>query len=119
MFKKVIANTGAQIVGKVFTATISALIAFTIARSLGASGFGDFTKTFVFVGYFYTLADFGLNSIFVKLDKDNSLFQYLFGLRIVLSTLLVSLAFLIDLFLPYNPQTHVGFSPAVKIAIAI
>ncbi len=122
MFKKVIFNTGYQIIGKVITASATLIITLLIAKSLGPAGYGDFTKIFVFIGYFYTIADFGLNNIYIKLshkEKDENLIRYLVGLRIVISIFLAIMAIIISLILPYNPQLGLGFSPFVKIAIAI
>src|SRR3990167_10041158 len=113
MFKKVLFNTGWQVVGKVVTASSTLLITLIIGRSLGPSGFGEFTKIFVFVGYFYIIADFGLNSIYVKyarstsevestlhLGGEGSLFRALLGLRVVISIFLVTSAILVTFFLP-------------------
>lgn len=122
MFKKVIYNTSYQIIGKIITASATLVITLLIAKSLGPTGYGDFTKIFVFIGYFYTVADFGLNNIYIKLshkENDEKLIRYLVGLRIVISTFLAFLAILIGFILPYNPALGLGFSPFVKIAIAI
>lgn len=132
MFKIVLYNTGSQIVGKVVTASSTLLITLLIGRSLGPAGFGEFTKIFVFVGYFYTFADFGLNSIFVKLANftsevknfhhlggASSLFKVLLGLRLVMALTLTAVAIFITFFLPYNQQASTGFSPLVKTGIVI
>ena len=117
MFKKVIYNTGSQIAGKVVSATSTLIITLLIGKSLGPAGFGEFTKIFVFIGYFYTFADFGFNSIYVKEKSQNSTFRVLIGLRIVLSLILAIIAIIISLVLPYNPEASVGFSPQVKLGI--
>ncbi|MBI2327131.1 flippase [Candidatus Curtissbacteria bacterium] len=121
MFKTVIVNTGAQIAGKVITAATTLLVTFIIARTLGEAGYGEFTKIFVFVGYFYVLADFGLNTIFIKLAKDNPVpeLKHLFGARFALALFLIVIAVIISRLLPFNPQTHTGFSPLVKLGIII
>lgn len=121
MFKKVILNTGSQIMGKIVSATSTLIITFLIGRSLGAAGYGDFTKIFVFVGYFYILGDFGLNTIFIKLmgEKISYIFQVMIGVRIALALFLTLLSIFIAFLLPYDPQTLVGFSPLVKIGITI
>jgi len=132
MFRKVLFNTGWQVVGKIVTAFSTLLITLIIGKSLGPSGFGEFTKIFVFVGYFYIIADFGLNSIYVKyarstsevestlhLGGEGSLFRALLGLRVVISIFLVTSAILVTFFLPHNPQTLTGFSPLVKTGIMI
>ncbi len=120
MIKKVFYNAGAQIIGKVITASSTLFITIIIARSLGNEGYGDFTKVFVFVGYFYTVADFGLNTVFIKNENQDKVFiKYLAGLRLIIGFCLVLTAILISLFLPYNHQLAIGFSPQVKLGIAI
>lgn len=122
MFKKVIFNTSAQIIGKVITASTTLLITLLIVRSLGPAGYGDFTKIFVFIGYFYSFADFGLNNIYIKLanSKGNeNLIRYLVALRLIISIFLAAVAIGISFFLPYDSSLGIGYGPAVKIAIAV
>ncbi|OGD84253.1 hypothetical protein A2165_01230 [Candidatus Curtissbacteria bacterium RBG_13_40_7] len=122
MFKKVIYNTGAQIIGKGITAGTTLLITILIGRALGEAGYGDFTKIFVFVGYFYTLGDFGINAVYIKLadDKNNFiLLRSLVGLRLFITLSLAIAAILISFLIPYNPQTGIGFSPMVKLGIIV
>lgn len=124
MFKKVFYNTGAQIVGKGITASITLLITLIIGRTLGPAGYGDFTKIFVFVGYFYTLADFGLNTIYIKIARENQIknLRPLLGLRVLIGIALALVAITIAQLFPYNPDnpaTSTGFSPLVKVGIII
>ncbi|MCR4324694.1 MAG: flippase [Candidatus Curtissbacteria bacterium] len=122
MFKKVIYNTGAQVIAKGVSATTTLIVTLIIARTLGARGYGEFTKIFVFVGYFYTLADFGLNAFFVKdaaAPDESRLFRALIGLRILLSIALALIAILVTFFLPYDHNTSTGFSPLVKLGISV
>jgi len=122
MLKKVIVNTASQLIAKGFTATSSLIVTILIGRALGESGFGQFTKIFVFAGYFYTLVDFGLNSIYVreaKKEDEIRLFKVLLGLRLFLSALFFLLAVTIAFFLPYDLQTQTGFPPLVKLGIYI
>ncbi|MDP2632775.1 MAG: flippase, partial [Candidatus Curtissbacteria bacterium] len=121
MFKKVIFNTGAQVVGKAITASITLLITVIIGKNLGPAGYGDFTKIFVFVGYFYTLADFGLNSIYIKIAKENEIthLKPLLGLRLLIGISLALVAVVASRFFPFDSTTATGFSPLVKTGIAI
>lgn len=122
MIGKVFYNAGSQLVGKGFTAGATLLVTIFIGRALGPQGFGEFTKIFVYVGYFYIVTDFGLNSIFVKGAQEKSLvssLKVLVGLRLSLSLVLALLAVLIASFLPYDPNLATGFSPTVKIGIAL
>ncbi len=121
MYKKVFYNTTAQVIGKIITASATLLITLLIGKSLGPAGYGDFTKIFVFVAYFYTFADFGFNTIYIKLAHSDKkeLINYLLGLRLLLSIILVFLAITISQLLPYNPASGIGFSPLVKFGIII
>ena len=122
MFKKVIYNTASQVVGKLITATSSLLITIIVGRSLGPAGYGDFTKIFTFVGYFYTIANFGFNAIYIKLttgEPQSTLIRALVGLRLIVSVFLASVAISMSFLLPYNANLGTGFSPLVKIGIVI
>jgi len=122
MFRKVFYNAASQIVGKFVTASVTLVVTLLISKSLGPSGYGEFTKIFVFVAYFYTLSDFGLNSIFVKItgakNQINNL-RALVGLRLMISLVLVSVAVSLGFLLPYDSESTIGFSPIVKTGIAI
>lgn len=121
VLKKVIYNTGAQIIGKAITASITLLITAIIFRTLGKAGYGDFTKIIVFVGYFYTVADFGLNAIYIKIAKEDEIehLRPLIGLRLLIGISLAAVATIIASILPYNQFLATGFSPLVKTGIAI
>lgn len=122
MFKKVAYNTGAQVAGKFVTAATTLLVTIIIGRSLGEAGYGNFTKIFTFIGYFYTFADFGLNAIYIKSAKPSTeqyLLKLLIGLRIIIATSLIFITIALGYILPYNSSTGIGFSPLVKIGIAL
>lgn len=122
MYKKVILNTASQIIGKAITASSTLLVTIIIGNALGEEGFGEFTKIFVFVGYFYTAADLGLNSIYVKVADDKNqqrLLRILTGVRLILSSFFAAAAIIIAFLIPYDPVASTGFSPIVKAGIAI
>ena len=122
MFKKVLKNTFFQLIGKATTGVTTLVITIIIGRALGPAGYGDFTKIFVFVGYFYIFADFGLNAVFIKLTQkegEEQLLKYLIGLRIAGALVLAVIASSVAILLPYNPSTHLGFSPLVKAGIIL
>jgi len=122
MVKKVFYNVASQVFGKGLTATSTFIVTILISRALGEAGYGDFTKIFVFIGYFYTLADFGLNSIYVKIADDKNqikLLEALLATRLLMAIGLAATAIMIGFLVPYNPASATGFSPLVKIGIAI
>lgn len=122
MFKKVAYNTSAQVAGKFVTAATTLLVTIIIGRSLGEAGYGNFTKIFTFIGYFYTFADFGLNAIYIKSTSQKTeqhLLKLLIGLRIIIAASLIFITIAIGYILPYNSSTGIGFPPLVKIGIAL
>lgn len=122
MYKKIFYNTATQTLGKVITASCTLLVTILIGKALGEAGYGEFTKVFVFVGYFYTLTDFGLNTVYVKIaheENEVSLLKNLLGLRLIIGVTLALGAILASFFLPYNPASQTGFSPLVKLGIII
>ncbi len=123
MFRKVIYNTSSQIVAKIISALVTFLVTILISNSLGETGYGDFTKIFVFIGYFYTLADFGLNAVYIKITKSPKdqlhYLKTLLGQRLVLAGTLTLLAIVTSMFLPFNSSTLIGFSSLVKLGIVL
>lgn len=122
MYKKVFYNTASQIFGKAITASSTLIVTVIIGNALGEAGFGELTKIFVFVGYFYTLCDLGANSIYIKIATDsntNSLLKALLAARLSLSLFFALIAGAIALLVPYDPQLQTGFSPLVKAGIII
>ena len=120
--KKIFLNTLYQSIGKAATALITIATTAVLSRNLGGAGFGDFAKITVFVGFFYLLADFGFNAIFLKESQDFKTFKIdlsrLFGLRIMLAGILMLIAIVSGQLLPSFGKDS-GFSTTVKIGIAI
>lgn len=123
MFRKVFVNTGSQIIAKIVSASVTLLVTILVSFSLGEQGYGEFTKIFVFIAYFYTVVDFGLNAIYVRSSGSQkeqiANFKILLALRLALAAFLVAAAVTISLFLPYDHLTKTGFSPLVKSAILL
>lgn len=66
LLRKLLKNTTAQFVGKTITALLSFLTTILLASFLGAAHYGEYTKAISYILFFYILADFGLNAIFVR-----------------------------------------------------
>lgn len=121
-------NTSSQLVGKLINSGSTFIITILIARTFGVDGFGDFTKITTYIAFFYLLADFGVNAVYLqKQETDENLWGVLLGLRLVGSIALVFLSLAILSFLPrgigqgYTSLVRLGiilFSPAI-IAQAI
>lgn len=121
IFKAVVKNTLTQLVGRLLSAAISLCATFLLARALGPSYFGEYTKIITLVVLFYFIVDLGLNAIFLK-DLENapaqkaSLLNKLIALRLILSVVasfgIILLAGLVWYF------THT-FSPLVVFGVII
>lgn len=121
---KIAYNTLSQIIGKIISAGTTFLITAIVAKNFGTYGYGEFTKIITYIPLFYLIADFGINAIFLREEKEEGIkreldFSYLLGLRLVWSLILIFLAISILPFLPYNPTTNQGFPPLVKLGIII
>lgn len=111
-------NTVAQFAGKVASAGVMFLVALIIARSFGADGFGDFTKITTYVAFFYLLADFGLNAVFLQNEqKSDGSWGNLFILRILTSIILIILSLSILFFLPYGSDR--GYTYFARLGIIL
>ncbi len=111
-------NTLAQFVGKVASAGVMFLISLLIARNFGAGGFGDFTKITTYVAFYYLLADFGLNAVFLqKEQKAAGNWNNLLILRLVGSIFLIVVALSVLFFLPEG--TVQGYTPLVRLGIIL
>ena len=109
-------NTSAQVVGKIFGASTTFLLSFVIARQFGASGFGDFVKITTFVSFFFLVADFGLNAIYMQHSEDHAL-PVLFGLRVIGG---IGLMFICVAILAFLPQSNSqGYTAIVRIGIVV
>lgn len=113
--KAIAINTISQIAGKIITSATTFVISILIARDLGASGYGDFTKVTTFVAFFYLFSDFGLNPAYLELSAKQKAAKILLSLRTVLGLALVFLCLAILSFLP-GTETQ-GYTPLVKFGI--
>ena len=118
-YSKVFKNASFQTIARIITSGSGFLISILIARSLGASTYGDYIKITSFVTLFYLLCDFGINAIFLQRKQSQESFRHLLYLRIAIAAVLFVVANAIALNLPYNSSFGTGFSPLVKFGILI
>ena len=116
-YKKIAANTFFQIIARVLTSGTSFLFTILIARRLGVSGYGDFAKITAFVSLFYLFIDLGLNAIFLQKEDNKYRFKELFYGRLLFSFACIVVVNTLAYLLPYNPITHIGYSPFVRLGI--
>lgn len=115
-------NTLSQAVGRGVSVISMAIVSFMLANRFGPEGYGDFVKITTYAVFFYTLCDFGLNAIYVQRSTETShatlhvrLWQRLFGLRLVMSVLLIVVALTLLQFLPGDMKQ--GYTPLVRLGI--
>jgi len=110
-------NTISQVIGKVFTSGTTFILSMLLARTLGASGYGDFTKITTFVAFFYLFADFGLNTAYLELSDNDKTQNNLLALRVIIGIFLMFLSVSILAFLPGTSVQ--GYTPMVKLGIIL
>lgn len=116
MKKVVFANTLSQLIGRAVSAGTLLFITVLVAGRFGAQGYGDFIKITTYVAFFYLLADFGINAIFLH-DKDRTLWPALVGLRTIGSSVLILLSVVVVFLLPSTATG--GYTPAVRYGILL
>ncbi len=116
---KITLNTVAQFIGRLTSSGSTFIITILLARSLGADGYGDFSKIIAYIGFFYLFVDFGINAAFLRLHQEDNrfAFSHLLGLRIALSILLVFVAISILHFFPQGSTQ--GYTPIVRLGIIL
>lgn len=107
-------NTTAQIVARAVSAVTTFIITMIIARRFGADGFGDFIKITTYVAFFYLVADFGFNAIYLQ---RNDTWEDLLVLRLIVSSLLVLAACAILVLLPHGSAQ--GYTQLVRTGILL
>lgn len=110
--KQLFTNTLSQLIGRAISALATLGITILVARRLGADGYGDFVKITTYVVFFYLLADFGYNAIFLR---DEIHWQDLLGLRLVTGSLLVCAALAILFIIPQGITQ--GYTQIVRLGI--
>lgn len=104
MIKKIIYNSGVQILGKAISLGLSIIITSILARQLGATSYGQYALILALVNFLVAVANWGTQIIGVRelaRAKDKGLlFGSLVALRLGLGLIAVFLGLAIILFLP-------------------
>lgn len=116
-YKIIADNTIIQLLARLLSTGSLFFISIFLARTLGAEGFGDFSKIITYVPFFYLLVDLGLNASFLRMNSEKELisWQELFGLRLLISLVAVLLCLLLLFILPRG-QTQ-GYTSLVRVGI--
>jgi O-antigen/teichoic acid export membrane protein len=111
-------NTVYQFLTKSVTSFIGFLITILIARGFGVAGFGDYVKITAYVALFFLALDLGLNAVYLQ-DKKEENFNKLFYFRIFISLVIFIAVNIVAVFLPFNKELGLGFSPYLRMGIFI
>ena len=119
-------NTSSQLLARGIGALTTFLITLVVARRFGAQGLGDFVKITTYLAFFYLIADFGVNAIYLqrtplpsktKEPASDTAWEDLLVLRICLSGLLVVMAALSLFLLPHGSAQ--GYTDFVRMGIIL
>jgi len=115
--KKIIAvNTLSQLMGRGISALAMFIVTLIVARQFGAAGYGDFVKVTTYAAFFYLIADFGINAIFLQHDERKN-WPALVTLRFIGSAGLIILSLIILALLPR--AANAGYTPMVRLGILL
>lgn len=111
--QKIASNTIFQIVGKLFTLTITIGITMLITRSYGRVPYGEFNIMQTFPALFFIIVDFGFNAIATReLSNDfgeaDKYFANILGIRLLLSGIIIVGSCLVLFFFPYSSSLRFG-----------
>lgn len=111
------ANTLSQLIGKFIGAGTTVLVSILLVKKFGMSGYGDFIKVTTYISFFFLIADFGLNAIYLQKQKEPHAFSRLLSTRIMGGIFLVFLSLAILAFLPQG--TTDGYTTVVRFGIIL
>lgn len=102
---------------KIITASSGFIILAVISRRFGEIGTGEFTLAATFLAFFYIFSDFSFNAHLIgKLQDSGAVIEWrrLLGARLIWACLLVAMAAVILMLLPFKPPAF-GFSLNFKL----
>jgi O-antigen/teichoic acid export membrane protein len=107
-------NTTSQIIGRIVSSLTTFIVTLVLAKTFGAQGFGDYVKITTYVAFFYLLADFGINAMYLQQEKH---WEDLLVLRIIMSCVLVLGALGVLYLLPKGVTQ--GYTDIVRMGIIL
>ena len=119
-------NTVSQLIGRMVSSVTIVIVSVLIAQRFGPEGYGDFVKITTYVGFFYLLADFGLNAVYLQQTASQGMktkqiasvpWRTLLGLRLVISSTLVLVALAVLSLFPHT--VAYGYTPLVRFGIVL
>jgi O-antigen/teichoic acid export membrane protein len=120
--RSILKNTSAQVVGRVVSSFATLVLTVVLARVFGSVGYGEFVKMTTFISFFYLIADFGFNAIYIQRSlaktvddiSEDSEWSILLTIRLSLSLILCLVALFIISLIPesiangYSREVHIG-----------
>lgn len=104
MFKKVVYNSGVQVIGKIITLILSVTATILLTRRLGTNGYGQYVIIFSFVSFLVAIGEWGTQIIGVRelarSQNKGAVFGSLFALRTLLALAASIIGVVIVVFLP-------------------
>lgn len=112
-------NTIVQLFARFASSGTMFIISIFLAKTLGAEGFGDFSKIITYVPFFYLLVDLGLNASYLRINKEKETvtWQELLGLRLTIAFLAIGLCLALLLLLPTGQNQ--GYTTLVRWGIVV
>lgn len=108
MSKAVVArNFSIQLIGKILAILVGLFSVGILTRSLGTTGFGEYTTAITYLQLFGVIVDFGLTlTLVVMISEEGAnaerLIGNIFGLRMITGAILFSIAPVVALALPWS-----------------
>lgn len=111
--RKVAYNTIVQIISRVITTAASLVALGYLTRYLGVSGYGQYDLIFAYLALFGVVVDFGFFLLQVREitqhpEREGFILGNVFGLKLVLSVIVFSVAYLASLVIYQDPLVSTG-----------
>ncbi len=123
--RKILINTGSQVMAKAFLAIIGFVTVKVITNYLALEGYGNYTAVYDFIAFFGIASDLGLYTIAVReMSKDENNIDKIIGNILSIRTILVFatmiLAFITSYFyLPASDNIIIPFAVAIAASATV
>ncbi|MEK7126622.1 MAG: flippase [Patescibacteria group bacterium] len=116
--RKILINTGAQVLGKVVVAILGLAVVKITTQYLSVEGYGEYVLIYEFLAFFGIAADLGLFTIAVReMSRDESQIPKIIGniltLRTILVTVMMILAIAVAFLIPSYSDTKIPIGVAI------
>jgi len=113
MFKKIAYNTGINFIAKIIATALGLAAVVLMTRYLGTLGFGQYTIIIAYLQFFGLVADMGLTLVSAQLlakyeGEEEKIIATLFSFRLLTAAILLGLAPIVVIFMPYAWPVKIG-----------